>query len=61
MIELSIKVSDDDSTLIQKHLINEEGLVLSHDDPILQRLVKQAMDAFGEKAKDVLIRIKYTW
>ena len=61
MIELSIKVSDDDSTLIQKHLIHEEGISISHDDPTLRNLVKQAQDAFGENAKDVLIRIKYTW
>lgn len=61
MIEISIKVSDDDSTLIQKHLLNEEGLTLSHDDLTLAALVKQAVDAFGNGAKDVLIRIKYTW
>jgi hypothetical protein len=61
MIELSVKVSDDDTSLVQKHLIHEEGLSLSHDDPTLTKLVNQAIEAFGEGAKDVIVRIKYTW
>jgi len=61
MIELIIKVSDDDTTLTQKHLLHAEGLFLSHDDTTLSKLVKQAEDAFGPNAKDILIRIKYTW
>lgn len=61
MIELSIKVSDDDSSLVQKHLIHEEGLMLSHDDPQLKKLVEESIKDFGKAAKDILVRIKYTW
>ena len=61
MIELTVKISDDDSSLVQKHLIHEEGLALSHDDPTLQRLVKQAEDDFDKKAHDIVIKIRYTW
>lgn len=61
MIELSVKVSDDDTSLVQKHLIHEEGLSLSHDDPTLSKMVNQAMADFGEGAKDIVVRIKYTW
>lgn len=61
MIEVTIKISDDDSSLVQKHLIHSEGLTLSHNDPTLCAFVKQAEEDFGEGFKDILIRIKYTW
>ena len=61
MIELTVKISDDDSSLVQKHLIHQEGLTLSHDDPTLISFVRQAEDDFGEGYKDIVIKIKYTW
>ena len=61
MIELSIKVSNDDSSLTSKYLVHEEGMSLSHDDPELQRMVRETVEKFKDEVKDTLIRIKYTW
>lgn len=61
MIELSIKVSNDESSLTSKYLVHEEGMVLSHDDPELVRMVRETSDKFKDEVKDILIRIKYTW
>lgn len=61
MIEISIKVSDDDSSLVSKYLCYEENLTLSHDDLELQRMVSETTAKFKGDAKDILIKIKYTW
>lgn len=61
MIELSIKVSDDDHTVTQKFLLHEEGLSLSHDDIQMKRMVEDTIAKFIGSPKDVLVKIKYTW
>lgn len=61
MIELSIKVSNDDSSLTSKYLIHEEGIKLSHDDPELARMVRETGEKFKADVTDILIRVKYTW
>jgi hypothetical protein len=61
MIELSIKVRDDESTLVQKYLLHEEGLTLSHDDASLKKMVDETVANFKGNAQDVIIKIKYTW
>ena len=61
MIELSVKVSDDDQTLTEKYLLHEEGLVLSHECRQLDEMVTKTVQKFKGEPKDVLIRIKYTW
>ena len=61
MIELSVKVSDDDLILTEKFLLNEEGISLSHDDLILKQMVDGVIAKFKGQPKDVLLRIKYTW
>lgn len=61
MTVLTVKISDDDSTLIQKHLMYEQTVCLNHEDPTLILLVNEAQKSFGKDAKDILINIKYTW
>lgn len=61
MIEISIKVSNDDSSLTSKYLLHEEGMTLHHNDPILNRMVQETIDKFKDEVKDTLVRIKYTW
>ena len=61
MIDVTVKVCDDDQTLTQKFLVHEEGLKLSHDDPELNKMVSDTLLKFKGVAKDVLVKIKYTW
>lgn len=62
MIEISIKISADDLTLTEKFLIHEEGISLSHDDPVLSKMVNDVLKKFNSQTPpDVLIKIKYVW
>lgn len=62
MIQIIIKVTDDELTLTEKFPVYEEGICLSHDDPKLSRMVKEVLDKFKSvNQPDVLIKIKYTW
>lgn len=61
MIELSIKVSDDENTLTSKYLIHEEGISLSHDDLTLSKLVQETLAKFKGEVKDVLIKVRFAW
>lgn len=61
MIEVCIKVRDDEQILSQKFLIHQEGMKLSHDDPELSKMVQDTIAKFKGQATDVLVKIKYTW
>lgn len=62
-MEITIKVSDDEQTLIQRFLIhaNEPIMHLSHEDPSLKSMVEQTIAKFKGIPTDVLVKIKYTW
>jgi hypothetical protein len=61
MIEIAIKVTGDDQALTRKFLIHEEGMILSHNDPVLSKMVTETIEAFKGNVDDVLIKIRYTW
>jgi hypothetical protein len=65
MIEVVVKVSDEDSTLTQKYLLHEEGITLSHDNPELRKMVDQATQDFGGSTEpaglDIIVKFKLTW
>ena len=61
MIEVCIKVRDDEQILTQKFLVHQEGMKLSHDDPDLSKMVHETIAKFKGQATDVLVKIKYTW
>lgn len=61
MIEVSIKVSDDDKTVTKKFLVHEEGLCLSHDDAKMKQMVDETVSQFIGQPTDVLVKIKYSW
>lgn len=61
MIEVSVKVRDEQNTLTQKYLIHEEGLVLSHDSLALKAMVEETIANFKGQAQDVIIKIKFVW
>lgn len=61
MIELSIKVRDEQNTLTQKYLLHAEGLTLSHDDATLKKMVEETIANFKGIVEDVIIKIKFVW
>ena len=61
MIELKVKVSGEDKSFIEKFLIRQEGLCLSHDDAVMKQMVESVIAQFKGKVDDVLINIKFTW
>lgn len=61
MIELVVKVSGDDKTFSLSHLLLDETITLSHDDPILRSLVEKAVENFKGVPEDVAIRAKMVW
>ena len=61
MIEIAVKISDDDRTMTQNFLEYQAGMCVSHDDPTLKKYVDEALANFKGTAKDILVRIKYTW
>ena len=61
-IEISVKVSDDDQTLVQKFLHYPTApLAVSHEDPDLSRMVNDTIEKFKGQATDVIVKLKYTW
>ena len=61
MIEISVKVSDDDSTLTEKFLVHKEGICMSHEDADLKKMVDSVRDKFHGNPTDILVKSKYTW
>lgn len=61
MLEISVKVSNEEQAYTKKHLEYAEDVVLSHEDPRLAEFVKQAMDEFKGTVEDVVVRVKMVW
>lgn len=61
MIEISVICSDDERKSTHRFLVSQEGLTLSHDDPELARIVRDAVKIFGSEPLDIVIKFKYTW
>ena len=59
MIEITVKVSNDEKSL-KKKLLHEGDLTLSREDPFIQSLIKQAMVEFQDEVDDVMIICKMT-
>jgi len=67
MIEVKIKVSDEDKTLTKKHLhydqVNEPDtyITMSHDNPILQRMVTESVSEFKGEPTDIVVTTRMVW
>lgn len=62
MIEISITIKDESTTITQKHLVYNPTL-LSRASPDIQPLVDQVMENFKGNADDadVIIKAKMIW
>ena len=61
MIELTVKVSNEEKRMTKKHLVHENDLVLSRDDPLLISLVNEATQEFASEVDDVKLIITMIW
>lgn len=61
MIEVTIRISNDEQNYNQKFLLHHEGLSLSKEDPELLRMVNETLANFKGHVEDVLVKIKFTW
>jgi len=60
MIELTIKVSNEEQRLVQKHLLYDD-LHLSKDNPVLLEKIKIAVESFKGTVEDVVVKVKMLW
>lgn len=58
---VTVKVSNSERTLKEKHLLVSEDIKAHRDDPTLLSLVNQAIKAFGNEVEDVQVNINMTW
>jgi hypothetical protein len=64
MIEIKIKVCNDEKSITKKHLIYDQDspVSLCREDPTITLLVKDALEEFGDSSvDDVLLIAKMTW
>lgn len=58
---ITVKASNSERTLKEKHLMIGAYITVSHEDPTLSQLVNDAVKNFGEKPEDVQVIISMTW
>lgn len=61
MIELAVKISNDESRLNKKFIIYDDEILVSKDSSKLQEIVKSAIEDFQGNVDDVLVTIKMVW
>jgi hypothetical protein len=61
MTVITVKVSNSERSLKEKHLTTDEDIEVSHNDPMLRNLVGVAIKNFGEQPDDVQINISMVW
>jgi hypothetical protein len=63
MIEIKVRVSNEEKSMTMKHLIydQDEPVSLGRDDPTLRLIVEEAVKEFGSSPEDVLLTCKMTW
>ena len=61
MIEFTITVKGEESTLSTKHLDYDKILILSHDDEYLKGLVETQIKEFNQPVESVVVKAKMVW
>jgi len=60
MIEITIKVSNDEKTLKKKILVDSGEVILKREDPFIQSIVKEAVNEFHDPVEDVILLCRMT-
>lgn len=61
MIELTIKVSNEEKRMTKKHPIYDPQIQISREDVTLSALVTEAIKEFGSEVDDVKLIITMVW
>lgn len=63
MIEVNVKVTNSESKLAKRSLLYDEDIVLSRNEPRLERLIEQALKEFERSGApaEVLLTLKMVW
>jgi hypothetical protein len=60
-VVVTVKVSNSERTLKEKHLFVGADIKASHLDPTLSKLVQDAIKTFNGETEDVQVIISMTW
>ena len=60
MVEVIIKVKDSERTLTQRFM-QEETFSMSHDDPIIHKMVNETLKDFQGTPEDIIIKVIMDW
>jgi hypothetical protein len=58
---ITVKVSNSERALKEKHLMIGAKILADHSDPTLLKLVEDAIKSFGQGHEDVQLIISMTW
>ena len=61
MILASVKVSNEETNLTKKFPLYNENIILNKEDPLLQEIVKDVVDAFKGNVDEVALTLKMIW
>lgn len=59
MIEITIKVSDEQQTLRVNHIVYQKIVCADREDPILKDLIDAAVKSFKGTPQDIRVTIKF--
>lgn len=61
MIEISVKVSNEEAKCTKKFIVYDENILISKDDPKLKEFVQNTVDSFKGNVDDVFVTIRIAW
>lgn len=61
MVEISVKVSNEETKLVRKFILYDVPITVSTEDEQLKELVKTTTDSFKGHVDDVFITIRMIW
>jgi len=61
MIEVTVKVSNEEAKFTKKFVLYDQQVVVSQDDEQLKEIVKNTIDSFKGSADDVFVTIRMSW
>ena len=61
MLEVTIKVSNSERSLTQKHLLYQDDVMVSKGNDELSAKVEKAIEIFADEVDDVVVKTRMDW